>query len=104
MKIGLSSIVPINSKGDEWIASQGVYTICCSSGKLVGSGKTNAASQNPIVEGSSVVIIRNRREKTISFVVNGLARGVAFKNVADNDLHVITMMGDKADSVSLERI
>ena len=104
MKIGLSGIAPFNSKGDNWLSSQAVYTVCCSSGKLTGSGKTNVASSNPIVEGSTVVIIRNRREKTISFVVNGIARGVSFKSVADTDLHVVAMMGDKADSVSLERI
>ena len=57
-------------------------------GSLYGNGANGKAyAGGAIADGSIIECVRNRQNKTISFIVNGVDKGVAFTAVPDEDLH-----------------
>jgi len=70
-------------------AHQNSYVLYVADGNLYGNGKSNSGYGNSvaIAVGQTVESIFDPEQKTISFTVDGVSRGVAFTGVTANALH-----------------
>lgn len=72
-------------------------------GKLYGSGnyETPYVDRNPNPLGTVVQCMYNRGNHTISFAINGIDQGVAFRNVPDIELYALLELHGPETSVKL---
>ena len=73
----------------------------CYDGYLYGSGKSNTAYTQTVTVGSTVRCVRDLAAGTISFVVNGVNKGVAFTGVPPEDLYAAADLYHVGASVRL---
>ena len=78
----------------------GAYMLYCNNGYLWGSGKNTAYTQT-VNFGSTVRCVRDLAAGTISFVVNGVNKGVAFTGVPPEDLYAVADLCSVGQSVRL---
>ena len=73
----------------------------CWDGILYGSGKSGTAYTQAVTVGSTVRCVRDLTAGTISFVVNGVNKGVAFTGVPPGDLYAVAELHQVGESVRL---
>ena len=70
--------------------SSNMKSFCMSTyGTLYGNGADSKKYSSPVPDGAIVECVRDRVNRTISFVVNGVDQGVAFTGVPDEELHAL---------------
>ena len=79
----------------------GAYMLYCQDGALFGSGKSYTAYAQKVTVGSTVRCVRDLAAGTISFVVNGVNKGVAFTDVPPGDLYAVVDLYYVGESVRL---
>ena len=60
-----------------------------STGSLYGNGVSGKRYSSAVPDGALVECVRDRVNRNISFVVNGVDQGVAFTGVPDEELHAL---------------
>ena len=95
----LSSFVPM---GSNYNSAQKSYCLYTYDGTLCGNGVSSKAyAGGAIADGSIIECVRDLQKKTISFVVNGVDKGVAFAAVPDEDLHAFANIYSQKISVTI---
>ena len=65
------------------------FCLCTYNGNLWGNGNRNKAYCGTIADGSTIECVRDLQRAIISFIVNGVDKGVAFTAVPGEDLFAI---------------
>ena len=87
---------------NQYIHTQaGAYMLHCKNGYVYTSGKSGTAYTQKVTVGSTVRCVRDLAAGTISFVVNGVNKGVAFTNVPPGDLYAVVDLCRVGASVRL---
>ena len=86
----------------EMYSQAGAYQFACTDGRLYGSGISSGAYTQAIAIGSTVRCVRDVAAKTISFVINGVNKGIAYTGVPAADLYAVVDLYCTGASVRLD--